>query len=99
MGLDFYRQAVTYQQKHKKPGMRIYNALQTNAVTLDDDWCQFFAEHDFLIGVSLDGPQALHDAYRVDKGGAPTFERVMRGINLLRQHRAEFKPFQRGVRL
>ncbi|MCB9456832.1 MAG: anaerobic sulfatase maturase [Anaerolineaceae bacterium] len=90
MGLDFYRQAVAYQQKHKKPGMRIYNALQTNGITLDDDWCQFFAENDFLIGVSLDGPQALHDAYRVDKGGAPTFERVMRGISLLKQHRAEF---------
>ena len=90
MGLDFYKQVVAYQQKHKKPGMRIYNALQTNGVTLDDDWCQFFAENDFLIGVSLDGPQHLHDAYRVDKGGAPTFERVMRGINLLKKHRAEF---------
>ncbi|MCB9452461.1 MAG: anaerobic sulfatase maturase [Anaerolineaceae bacterium] len=90
IGLNFYRQAVAYQQKHKKPGMRIYNALQTNGVTLDDDWCQFFTENDFLIGVSLDGPQALHDTYRVDKGGAPTFERVMRGINLLKQHRVEF---------
>lgn len=90
MGLDFYKQAVGYQQKHKKPGMRIYNALQTNAVTLDDAWCQFFAEHDFLIGVSLDGPQALHDAYRVDKGGAPTFERVIRGIDLLKKHGVEF---------
>jgi uncharacterized protein len=90
MGLGFYRQAVAYQQKHKKPGMRIYNALQTNAVTLDDAWCRFFAENDFLIGVSLDGPPAMHDAYRVDKGGAPTFERVMRGINLLKKHRAEF---------
>ena len=90
MGLDFYKQAVGYQQKHKKPGMRIYNALQTNAVTLDDDWCAFFAQNDFLIGVSLDGPQALHDAYRVDKGGAPTFDRVMRGIGLLKQHGTEF---------
>lgn len=90
MGLDFYRQAVAYQQKHKRPGLRIYNALQTNAVTLDDDWCRFFAANDFLIGVSLDGPQALHDAYRVDKGGAPTFERVMRGIRLLQKHSVEF---------
>jgi uncharacterized protein len=90
MGLDFYRQAVSYQQKHRKPGMRILNTLQTNAVTLDDDWCAFFREHDFLIGVSLDGPQPLHDAYRVDKGGAPTFERVMKGIRLLQKHGVEF---------
>ncbi len=90
MGLDFYRQAISYQQKHKKPGMRIYNTLQTNAVTLDAAWCEFFAEHDFLIGVSLDGPQQLHDTYRVDKGGAPTFDRVMNGIRLLQQHAVAF---------
>jgi len=90
MGLDFYRQAIGYQQKHKKPGTRIYNTLQTNAVTLDDAWCQFFAEHNFLIGVSLDGPQPLHDAYRVDKGGAPTFDHVMNGIRLLQKHGVEF---------
>lgn len=90
MGLDFYKQAVRYQQKHKKPGMRIYNALQTNAVTLDDDWCQFFAENDFLIGISIDGPKELHDAYRVDKGGAPTFDRVIAGLELLKKHGVEF---------
>lgn len=90
MGLDFYKQAVGYQQKHKKVGMRIYNALQTNAVTLDDDWCEFFARNDFLIGVSVDGPQHLHDAYRVDKGGAPTFDKVMRGIELLKKHGVEY---------
>ena len=90
MGLDFYRQAVAYQQKHKKPGMRIYNAFQTNAVTLDDEWCAFFKQHDFLIGVSVDGPPHLHDAFRVDKGGAPTFARVLRGIDLLKQHGVEF---------
>ncbi len=90
MGLDFYKQAVGYQQKHKKPGMRIFNALQTNAVTLDDDWCAFFAENDFLLGVSVDGPKHLHDAYRVDKGGAPTFDRVMAGVELLKKHKVEF---------
>ncbi|MEQ8673218.1 MAG: anaerobic sulfatase maturase [Aggregatilineales bacterium] len=90
MGLDFYQQAVSYQQKHKPTGMRIYNTLQTNAVTLDDEWCAFFKANNFLIGVSVDGPQALHDAYRVDKGGAPTFERVMRGLALLRKHGVEF---------
>jgi uncharacterized protein len=90
MGLDFYRQAVAYQQKHKKPGMRIYNAFQTNAVTLDDEWCAFFKQSDFLIGVSVDGPPHLHDAFRVDKGGAPTFARVLRGIDLLKKHGVEF---------
>ncbi|MGB7341551.1 MAG: anaerobic sulfatase maturase, partial [Phototrophicaceae bacterium] len=90
IGLDFYKQAVGYQQKYKQVGMQIYNALQTNAVTLDDEWCQFFSENDFLIGISLDGPQELHDAYRVDKGGAPTFERVLAGIELLRKHGVEF---------
>ncbi|MBK8021254.1 MAG: anaerobic sulfatase maturase [Chloroflexi bacterium] len=89
MGLDFYRQAVGHQQKYRKPGMRIFNAFQTNAVTLDDAWCEFFAENNFLLGVSLDGPAHLHDAYRVDKGGAPTFSRVMRGIDLLNKHRVE----------
>jgi uncharacterized protein len=90
MGLDFYRQAVGYQQKHRKPGMRIANTLQTNAVTLDDDWCGFFAENDFLVGVSLDGPRSLHDMYRVDKGGRPTFDRVMAGVRLLQRHGVEF---------
>ncbi len=90
MGLEFFRQAVRYQQKHKRPGMRITNALQTNAVTLDDDWCEFFAENGFLLGVSLDGPRDMHDHYRVDKGGNPTFDKVMRGIRLLQKHEAEY---------
>ena len=90
MGVEFFRQAVRYQQKHKRPGMRITNALQTNAVTLDDEWCAFFAENDFLIGVSLDGPRDVHDYYRVDKGGQPTFQRVMAGIDLLKRHDADF---------
>lgn len=90
MGLDFFKQAVGYQKKHRKPGMHIFNALQTNAVTLDDNWCAFFKENDFLIGVSLDGPKDLHDAYRVDKGGAPTFDRVMNGIRLLQKHGVQF---------
>lgn len=90
MGLDFYHLALGYQQKHKKPGMRIHNTFQTNAVTLDEAWCAFFKKHNILVGVSLDGPQELHDAYRVDKGGAPTFERVMRGIHLLQACGVDF---------
>ncbi len=90
MGLDFFKQAVRYQQKHKPDGMQMFNALQTNAVTLDNEWCAFFAEHNFLIGVSIDGPKHLHDAYRVDKGGAPTFDRVMAGVDLLKKYNVEF---------
>jgi uncharacterized protein len=90
MGLDFFRQAVALQEKHCKPGMRVVNALQTNGTLLDDDWCRFLHEHDFLVGLSLDGPREVHDAYRVDKGGNPSFDRVMAGLALLKQHGVEF---------
>lgn len=90
MGLEFYRKAVKLQQQYRRPGMRIFNALQTNGTRLDDKWCAFFREHDFLIGLSLDGPRELHDAYRVDKGGQPTFDRVMAGLALLKKHQVEF---------
>jgi uncharacterized protein len=90
MGLDFFRQAVAYQQKYRKEGMHIENALQTNGVTLDDAWCEFLRTNGFLVGISLDGPRELHDFYRVDKGGKPSFERVMGGVHLLKQHGVEF---------
>jgi uncharacterized protein len=90
MGLDFFRQAIRYQQQYRKPGTHIQNSLQTNGVLLDDEWCAFFKAHDFLIGISLDGPRALHDHYRVDKGGQPTFDRVLCGVRLLQQHGVEF---------
>ncbi len=90
MGLDFFQRAVALQEKYRRPQMRIVNALQTNGTTLDDDWCQFFHAHSFLIGLSLDGPRELHDAYRHDKGGAPTFDRVLAGLARLKQHRVEF---------
>lgn len=90
MGLEFFKTMVELQQKHKRPGMRISNTLQTNGTKLDDDWCEFFKAHQFLVGISIDGPQKLHDAYRVDKGGQGSFERVMRGLSLLKQHGVEF---------
>ncbi|RIK46606.1 MAG: anaerobic sulfatase maturase [Chloroflexi bacterium] len=90
MGLEFFKRAVALQQRYRKPGMRIHNAFQTNGTLLDDDWCRFFRSHDFLIGISIDGPQPLHDRYRVDKGGKPTFQRVMAGLELLKKHRVEF---------
>jgi uncharacterized protein len=90
MGLDFYRRAIELQARYRRPGMKIINALQTNGTLLDDEWARFFHEHDFLIGISLDGPQALHDAYRRDRGGQPTFERVMRGLDILKRRHVEF---------
>jgi len=93
MGLDFFRLAVQFQEKYQRPGMHIQNTLQTNGTMLDDEWCSFFREHHFLIGLSLDGPGAMHDAYRVDKGGKPTFDRVMEGVALLKKHGVEFNIF------
>lgn len=90
MGLGFFKAAVALQHKYRKRGMRVHNALQTNGTILDDDWCRFFHQHNFLIGLSLDGPRELHDAYRVDKGGRPTFDRVMNGLDLLAKHRVEY---------
>jgi uncharacterized protein len=90
MGLDFFKRAVEYQHKYRQPGMRVFNALQTNGTLLDDEWCRFLHEQDVLVGLSLDGPRALHDAYRVDKGGNPTFERVMAAVQRLQQHKFEF---------
>ena len=89
MGLDFFQRAVELQQQHHKPGIKILNALQTNGIQLDDDWCRFFREHHFLIGLSLDGPREFHDAYRLDKGGRPSFDRVMAGLTPLKKHDVE----------
>lgn len=90
MGLEFFRRALALQRKYAPSGVKISNTLQTNGVQLDDEWCRFFAKHDFLIGISLDGPADVHDAYRVDKGGSPTFEAVMAGLRLLQAHDVDF---------
>jgi uncharacterized protein len=89
LGVDFFRTVVTLQRKYAG-GKSIHNALQTNGTLIDDEWGQFLAEHNFLVGVSLDGPRELHDHYRVDKGDAPTSERVMRGLQKLKEHKVEF---------
>lgn len=90
MGIDFFRKAVALQAKYRRPGMTFENTLQTNGTLLDDDWCAFFKQHNFLIGLSLDGPPHMHDFFRVDKGGRPTFEKVMRGLRLLQKHGVEY---------
>jgi uncharacterized protein len=89
MGLDFFRRSVELQKKYAKPGTRIENTFQTNGILLNDEWCRFFHENNFLIGLSMDGPKELHDAYRKDKGGRGTFERVVRAVHLLQKHKVE----------
>ncbi|MCA1596927.1 MAG: anaerobic sulfatase maturase, partial [Chloroflexi bacterium] len=90
MGLDFFRRVVELQRQHCPPGKTISNALQTNGTLLDGEWCGFLAENGFLVGLSVDGPREIHDRYRVDKGGKPTFDRVIRGMDLLKKHGVEF---------
>jgi uncharacterized protein len=89
LGVEYFRKVVELQQKYAG-GRTITNALQTNGTLLDDEWCSFFAENKFLIGLSIDGPRELHDKYRVDKQQKPTFDDVMRGLELLKKHRVEF---------
>jgi uncharacterized protein len=88
-GLDFFRAAVRLQEKYGD-GRRVTNALQTNGLLLNDEWCEFLAENRFLVGISLDGPARMHDSYRVDKGGKPTHDRVVAAIERLRKHDVEF---------
>ena len=90
MGLDFFRRSIELQQKYARPGQLVLNTLQTNATLLDDEWGAFLKEHNVLVGVSVDGPRELHDAYRVDKGGKPTFDRVMNGLDVLNRHKVDW---------
>jgi uncharacterized protein len=90
MGVDFFRRSVEYAQKYKKPDQTIQYSMQTNGTKLDDEWCQFFREHNFLIGISIDGPPELHNVYRVDKGGQGSFDQVIAGLRLLQKHKVEY---------
>jgi uncharacterized protein len=90
MGLDFFRRSIELQKQYAKPGTRIENTFQTNGILLDDEWCRFFHENNFLIGLSIDGAKELHDFYRKDKGGQGTFDAVMKAVRLLQLHKVEF---------
>lgn len=90
MGLDFFRHTLALVERYRRPGQVIEHTLQTNGTKLDEEWAGFFAEHGFLIGLSMDGPADIHDAQRVDKGGKGTHERVMHASRLLRDAGAEF---------
>ena len=87
LGLDYFRKIVTLQRKHKPSNQRIANSMQTNGTLLDEEWCRFLADEGFAVGLSLDGPQDIHDQYRVTKDGKPTYKQTIRGYELLRKHR------------
>ena len=87
--IDFYKKALELQKKYAH-GKQIDNVIQTNGTLLTDEWCEFFAQNHWLVGISIDGPQEYHDHYRVTPAGKPSWEKVMRGINLLKKHRVEW---------
>jgi uncharacterized protein len=86
LGLDYFCRIAALERKHCPPNQRITNGIQTNGTLLDEDWCRFLAAEGFAVGISLDGPQALHDLHRVTKDQKPTHEQTVRGYKLLQQH-------------
>jgi uncharacterized protein len=86
LGLDFFRRVVALQRKHRPPGRLFANGLQTNGVLLDETWGRFLAAEGFAVGLSLDGPEDVHDRHRLTKDGKPTFAQTMRGYDILRRH-------------
>ena len=87
--IDFYRKALSLQQKYAR-GRRIDNVIQTNGTLLTDEWCEFFAQNHWLVGISIDGPQPYHDHYRLTAAGKPSWKKVMQGIKLLKKHGVEW---------
>ena len=87
--IDFYKKALELQKKYAH-GKQIDNVIQTNGTLLTDEWCEFFAKNHWLVGISIDGPQEYHDHYRVTPAGKPSWEKVMKGISLLKKHRVEW---------
>ena len=87
--IDFYKKALALQKKYAN-GKQIDNVIQTNGTLLTDEWCEFFAQNHWLVGISIDGPQEYHDHYRVTPAGKPSWEKVMQGISLLKKHRVEW---------
>lgn len=88
-GIDFFRSAIRYQKQYGE-GREIANTIQTNGMLLNEEWCRFFKDNNFLVGISIDGPEHCHDIYRKDRGGRGTFSRVMRAIEMLHQYKVEF---------
>ena len=89
-GLDFYSRAIELEERFNTGHTRVLNSIQTNGLALDEEWCRFFREHDFLVGVSLDGTKRCHDMYRHDSGGGGTYRRVTESIKLLEEFGVRF---------
>ena len=87
LGLDYFRKIVALQRKHTPPNRSITNGMQTNGTLIDEEWCRFLAAEEFVVGISLDGPEEMHDRYRVTKNNKPTYKQTMRGYKLLQQYR------------
>jgi len=90
LGIEYYRKAVKLQKAYQRQNRQIENVLQTNGILLNDEWCQFFKENNFLIGISIDGPEHCHNQYRKTINGNDSFQQVLKGIRLLQKHRVEF---------
>ena len=89
-GPEFFEKLVEFEQRYGRNGQSVSNAMQTNGILIDDRWCRIFKEYNWLVGISIDGPQALHDLYRVNKGGEPTWKKVMASIELMKKRGVEF---------
>lgn len=90
LGLVFFQRAVALQKRYAPRGVRIENSLQTNGILINDEWAEFFAREEFLVGISIDGPKHVHDRYRRDRAGRGTFDAVMRGLDALKRAGVEF---------
>ncbi len=90
MGVEFFGRAIELIEQLRQPGQQVLNTLQTNGTLLTDEWGEFLAANRFLVGISIDGPREIHDRYRVDKGGKPTFDKVIRGLDVLRRHAVDY---------
>lgn len=89
-GLDFFRQVVALEEKYRRPGLQIRNAIQTNGFCIDEEWVEFLGKNDFLVGLSLDGPAELHDLNRRDNQGKRTHDRIMKTVRLFEKHKVEY---------
>lgn len=90
LGVDYFKKVVELQKKHCPEHSLITNDIQTNATLLDDEWCRFFKQNEFVVGVSIDGPEHIHNRYRTNKAGRGTFKQTFRGIELLKKHHVKF---------
>lgn len=90
MKVEFFRRSIELVEKYRRPDQIVQHTFQTNGILLDDEWCAFFKEYNFLVGLSVDGPREIHDTYRLDRGKRGTFDKVMQGWRYLRKHEVDF---------